>query len=319
MVFKELSLSRSQITAFQGFYSKDARFFEFMQVPWESFLPVVFIPTIDRVHHFTRLVKSIEAAKLSEYLNVFIYIDGPRGPADIEASAALKKVILHLECLASVTLIHGMENMFGVGDRYLFCSLLNRFGGAIFLEDDNRLEPAYFEWILRAMRFAECDASVACISTYTWPSFDSEPNLYPYLSPRFSGWGAYLPLSFVKLFEEINIKSLKDLMSNKEKADRLAVCGNELKVFFGLQASQRLDAGDVVANFALLKHDLSCLIPPKSLLHNDGHDGSGVHCAKTNRFLNRYHLTSEEVSVIQFDTSESGVRQAQNLRFFDGF
>jgi hypothetical protein len=50
------------------------------------------------------------------------------------------------------------------------------------------------------------------------------------------------------------------------------------------EAYGEIDAGDVKAMYAQFLSDQYTVYPTQSMVQNIGHDGTGTHCIKTDRF-----------------------------------
>ena len=96
-----------------------------------------------------------------------------------------------------------------------------------------------------------------------------------------------------------DLDSIRHFLMNPRYAHRLGSMA--FGVFNGLVAGVINDkvAGDRLVSYNNLRFDRFCLYPITSLVRNHGHDGSGIHCGRTKRFIRQNIDAKTDFDIVQ--------------------
>lgn len=153
----------------------------------------------------------------------------------------------------------------------------------IVLEDDCVPQPAFINYMKQCFHEYQNNRKVYSISGYSWPIEikRDESDIYFCGRPCPWGWGTWKDRwSLYKRDYQI----ILDIKSKKESSKRLAAWGNDLEDMLVSNIKGITDSWYVFWSLLLIKNDGYAINPYESLIQNEGFDGTGVHCSKTNRF-----------------------------------
>ncbi|MGB5706785.1 MAG: hypothetical protein WBM41_08120, partial [Arenicellales bacterium] len=133
------------------------------------------------------------------------------------------------------------------------------------------------------------DPSVVSLTGYCPPiripenyEFDSFP------LKRFCAWGfgtwssKFDPFGF-----EVDRSVGLELLKNNAEVNRFVTNGEDMKKMLEMEVERQIDALDVKVMFHQFVNDLYTIYPKKSLVQNNGFDGTGLHCGTTDAFTHK--------------------------------
>jgi len=161
--------------------------------------------------------------------------------------------------------------------------LVDTYGKMIWLEEDIVTAPGFLEFVNRALLFYEFNPRVFSITGYT-PPIELPPVFTQdaFALTRFNAWGFGIWQDRYLAIREIQPAALESM-----NRLQLAKNGHDLYRMALADATGRIDALDVKAMFLQAATEGLTIFPRNSLVQNIGHDGSGIHCPTTDRFLHQ--------------------------------
>jgi len=231
-------------------------------------------------------LKSLESLSLCEGAGeseLFIYCDGAKGEKDGKDVEETRRAVKSKKWCGRVHVIERDKNM-GLADSIIsgVTELVERHGRVIVLEDDLVLSPQFLNYMNGALEFYDGVPKVMHISGYMFPVKGEIPETFFYRSASCWGWATW-KRAWDKL--EPDPKKLLSRFTDK-------VMVREFNVRGAMNSYQTLkeNAEGKIRTWAarwyasvFLAGGL-CLHPGSSLVNNIGHDGTGVHCGKTDAF-----------------------------------
>lgn len=171
----------------------------------------------------------------------------------------------------------------------------------IVLEDDCVPMPGYIRFTSQCLEKYKDDNSIYSISGYNWPILLQSNEYDAYFCGRFSSWGWSTWRDRWEKYER-DYEILQRLKKTKEGSQHLALWGNDLESQMIDRVKGQNDSWAVFWALKIIENEGLCINPYRSLINNIGCDGSGVHCAKSDRYeaiLDRngsrsYNLPSKE-------------------------
>lgn len=173
----------------------------------------------------------------------------------------------------------GLAKSIVTGIDYAF----KKYDAVIVLEDDCIAAPAFVNFMIQCLNKYKENEAVYSVSGYSWPIAVKKDEFDVYGCGRVStwGWGTWRD-RWEKYNEDIDI--LKRLKKEKIKSRNLAVWGRDCEGMLLGKIAGDNDSWAIYWGLKVIENGGICINPYDSLIQNIGHDGSGVHCRKTNKF-----------------------------------
>lgn len=270
----------------------------------------------NRPDHTRQTVESLGRNFLAAQSDLVIFSDGPKVEAQAKAVDEVRQYVRQIDGFKSVTII-AREDNYGLAKSIIsgVTELCERHGKVIVLEDDLITSPHFLAYMNASLDTYHHEEKVMHISGYMFPveNADRLPITFFYRASTCWGWGTWK-----RAWDCFNSNSV-DLLENI----RLRKLENEFDIhgtmdFMSMLKSQSVGSIDSWAirwyATVFLKSGL-CLHPAKSLVHNIGHDGSGVHCG----FNELYAVDILNVSPLKIEKFHAPVESNLGLEAIKNF
>lgn len=244
------------------------------------------ISTYSRLEHLTQTIESLKNNSLAEKSDLYIFSDAPR-KGDEVAVERVRNYINNITGFKKVHVINRATNSRVKNSRGGLKMLLDKYGKAIFLEEDIVTSPGFLEFMNQALDFYKNDNRILSITGYSPPIEINEKDIEgdSFILQRFTAWGfatwkeKFDPFSF-----NLNTSEVEMFLKSKKQIKQFIQNGDDMIFMLKNELRGKLDALDVKVMFYEFQHNLFTLYPKKSLVHNIGNDGSGLHCGTSNKF-----------------------------------
>jgi len=230
----------------------------------------------NRPDHTRRTLASLQKNVLAPESRLFIFSDGPKTDADMEKVSEIRELANEVTGFKSVKLIARNENR-GLANSIIsgVTQLVDEFGKVIVFEDDLISSPYTLQYFNEALTRYENDEPVMHIGAYMYGLNDKTlPDAFFYRIATSWGWATWARAW--KNFEP----DINKLMGqfDKKKIHDFSVEGtmNFWKQIQEFKAGKNNSWAIRWYASIFLKGGLA-LHPSRSLVHNIGHDGTGVH------------------------------------------
>jgi hypothetical protein len=243
----------------------------------------------NRPEHTRRTLKFLQANLLAEESRLFIYADAAKTEKDEENVQAVNEIIASVDGFKSIKIIRQQQNL-GLAQSIIngVTELINEYGKVIVFEDDLLSSPYTLQYFNEALNRFQNEDKVMHISAYMYPlafADDLEETFF-YRAVHSWGWATWQ-----KSWNNFN-PDIDDLMQqfDNQKINQFSVEGkmnfwNQMK---GFKAGKNNSWAIRWYASVFLKQGLS-LNPSKSLIHNIGHDGTGIHSNIENIYAVNIH------------------------------
>jgi hypothetical protein len=268
----------------------------------------------NRPEHTRRTLSYLQKNLLADESRLFIFSDGPKSDADKAKIEQVRQLASEVTGFKSVKLIERETNL-GLANSIIsgVTKLVNEYDKVIVFEDDLLSSPYTLQYFNEALdRYAK-EEKVMHVGAYMYSLPDATlPQTFFYRAATSWGWATWARAW--KDFEP----DIDKLMGHFDKAKihQFSIEGN---MNFWKQMEQ-FKAGRnnswAIRWYAsiFLKNGLT-LNPSHSLIHNIGHDGTGVHSNNEKT----YHVQVSQKPVTEFPTELKENQQAyQAIRHFLG-
>jgi len=232
----------------------------------------------NRPAHLAHTIALLRANPLASASDLWVFCDGPRRASDEPAVREVRKVAAGITGFASVHLVErevnaGLAASITLGVK----QLCDASGRAIVVEDDLAVAPGFLDYMNRALdRYAD-EPRVMQVCGYMFPVEHPERLPECFFLHQTTSWGW---ATWGRAWQHLQ-SDPGGLLAALEASGRIR--SFDLHGAYGYSGLLRAQARGQVDSWAVLwyasvflKEGL-CLWPRRSLVHNEGFDGSGTH------------------------------------------
>ena len=240
-----------------------------------TFYPVV-IPTLNRYEHFKNCVESLAKNTLAGETELIIALDYPPSEKYCEGWEKIKEYIPTITGFKNVVCLERSEN-FGSGKNSFDLEeyVLSKYDAYIYSEDDNIFSPYFLQFMNDGLEKYRDDDSVFAVCGYSYP-IDWKTDKDCILQHQyFSAWG----FGIWKDREEKFSKELTpEFLYSFYKKNRMAIKTVNAVQLMPAVLHDEIPKSDVTRSLYISAMKKSVLMPKKTLVKNNGFDGTGEHC-----------------------------------------
>ena len=230
------------------------------------------------------LKKVLDGLKENEEIKkVYVFLDGLKCEADREEWCKTREVIDEIDWCE--TKVFEAKVNKGLADSIVsgIDIVLSENDAVVVLEDDCVPQPAFMSFMKQCFEKYRNNQRVYSISGYSWPIDikQGESDIYFCGRPCPWGWGTWKD-RWNQYKRDYNV--IFDIKNNKEASERMAIWGDDLERMLITNIQGITNSWYVFWSLLLIAKNGYAVNPYKSLIQNEGFDGSGVHCGQTDRF-----------------------------------
>lgn len=231
--------------------------------------------TYNRADHTQRAVESLLKNAEAKFSDLFIFSDGPKTPEKKAGVEENRKYIHTISGFKSISIIEREKN-WGLANSLIagITEVINKFGKVIVVEDDLILSPYFLQFMNEGLEKYKDDDRVGTITGFVPPIKDKLPETF--FLKYFQCWGWATWKRAWDLLETDARPLLKGLRFKKTKFDVGGVVGNYGNLY--CQKVGLVDSWYLRYYASLFLKDKLSLYPGRSMVTNDGLDGTGTHC-----------------------------------------
>ena len=253
----------------------------------KNLAPIV-IFTYARPEHTKNMIETLAKNNLAKKSEVFIFSDNAKKEIYKENVEKVRKYINTIPnkgMFKNVTIIEAEKNK-GLANSVIegVTKIINRYGKVIVLEDDLVVSTTFLDYMNDALEFYSTDNRIWSISGYNLPI--EIPKKYKheiYLSYRGCSWGwATWKDRWNNVdWKVVDYNKFKHSVSRRKKINR---GGNDMAQMLDCQMKGKCDSWAIRWCYEQSKKDMLTIYPVKSLVTNQGLDGSGTHSGDIRTF-----------------------------------
>jgi hypothetical protein len=261
-----------------------------------SYAPILLF-VYNRPEHTRRCIESLLRNPLVSESNLFIYADGAKDCMQQEAVNEVRNYIRTLQGFKQITLIERSEN-WGLARNIIdgVTSQVNRYGKVIVLEDDLVVAPYFLTFMNEALEIYKDEPKVGHIQAC---DFTQDPSLPDTFLIKWTGsWGWATWDRAWKHFNPNGQELLHELESRKltHTFDFNGKYGFTRMLRHQIEGKNNSWA--IRWNASLFLKDILSLNVGRSLVQNEGFDGSGTNCGGGGLYASHLHLNHLPVTKI---------------------
>lgn len=243
------------------------------------------VSTYIRLQHLQQTIAALQKNTLAQHSDLYVFSDAPK-TGDEERVAAVRSYLRSVDGFKKVHIIKRERNSRIENNRGGMRMLLDRFGKVIFLEEDVVTAPGFLAFMNQGLDKYEGNARIFSVAGYCPPiKIPANYQHDVFLLRRFSAWGFGIWKNRYDSNSYITPDEYEQFAANKKRVREFVKAGGkDMMVMLKADAYGQIDAGDVKAMYTQFLSNQYTLYSAQSLTMNIGHDGTGVHCVKTDRF-----------------------------------
>ncbi len=241
----------------------------------QSLAPIALF-VYNRPDHTRRTLSYLQKNILATDSELYIFSDGAKNPADEQKVKEVRDLAVQATGFKSVKLIARPQNM-GLANSIIdgVTQLVNEFGKVIVFEDDLLSSPHTLEYFNEALTRYMDEEKAMHIGAYMFPLSDKTlPETFFHRIATSWGWATWDRAW--RHFEPNIDKLIAQFDNSKIQAFSVDGTGNFWKQMVEFKAGKNNSWAIRWYASIFLKGGLA-LHPAHSLIHNIGHDGTGVH------------------------------------------
>ena len=252
----------------------------------------------NRLEHTKQTIKALQKNELATESELFIYSDAAKDEKIKQSVDEVRKYIKTVDGFKKVTIIEREKN-WGLANSIIdgVTKIVNEYGKIIVLEDDLVTSPYFLKFVNEALEFYKDEKKVWHISGWNYPiKIDGEEDVFFWRVMNCWGWATWADRW--QYFE----KDIKKLITTFSKDDIKRFNLDGYENFWSQVIANKEGEINTWAIFwyaTIFKQNGLCLNPVQTFVENIGHDGSGVHCGTSKKYID---LVNDNKNIVFINT-----------------
>ena len=248
----------------------------------KTYAPILLF-VYNRPEHLKQLIASLQANAEAPQSMLFIYTDAARNKADEEQVNKVREVIRHIDGFTSIEVIERATN-WGLARNIIggVTEQIRRYGRVIVLEDDLVVAPYFLRFMNDALEAYKDEPQVGHIQACDFTQDASLPDTFLIKFTGSWGWATW-----ERAWQHFNPdgQALLNELENRRLTRRFDFNGNyRFTRMLRRQVQGKNNSWAIRWNASLFLKDILSLNVGRSLVQNNGFDGSGTHCGGGNLY-----------------------------------
>lgn len=234
----------------------------------------------NRRWHTQQTIEALQKNALADQSDLIIYSDAAKSDQAGSSVQEVRDYIKIVDGFKSVKIIERDKN-WGLAANIIdgVTEVVNQYGKIIVMEDDIVTSPLYLSFMNQMLDFYKDQNKVWHISGWNYPiETDGLGDVFFWRVMNCWGWGTWADRW--SYFEK-NPQGLIDNWSTEQKQHFDLDCSGLFWYQVTANAEGKIDSWAIFWYATLYDKGGLCLNPSQSYVDNIGHDGSGVHCGRT--------------------------------------
>lgn len=263
----------------------------------------------NRPEHTRRCIQSLLKNSLASESYLFIYADGAKDSTQQEAVNEVRNYIRTIQGFKQTTLIERSEN-WGLARNIIdgVTTQVNRYGKVIVLEDDLVVAPYFLQFMNDALEVYKDEPKVGHIQACDFTQDSSIPTTFLIKWTGSWGWATW-----DRAWKYFNPNG-KELLQELEERKLTRIFDFNGKYGFTRMLRRQIEGKNnswaIRWNASLFLKDILSLNVGRSLVQNEGFDGSGTNCGGGGLYASHLYLQPLPVIPISPIEENKEARQA---------
>ena len=273
-----------------------------------SYAPILLF-VYNRPEHTRRCIESLLKNSLASESNLFIYADGAKDSTQQEAVNEVRNYIRSIQGFKQITLMERSEN-WGLARNIIngVTTQVNRYGKVIVLEDDLVVAPYFLQFMNDALEVYKNEPRVGHIQACDFTQDSSLPATFLIKWTGSWGWATW-----DRAWKHFNPNG-NELLQELEKRKLTHVFDFNGKYGFTRMLRRQIEGKNnswaIRWNASLFLKDILSLNVGRSLVQNEGFDGSGTNCGGGGLYASHLYLQPLLITPISPIEENKEARQA---------
>ena len=253
-----------------------------------SYAPILLF-VYNRPEHTRRCIESLLKNSLASESNLFIYADGAKDSTQQEAVNEVRNYIRSIQGFKQITLMERSEN-WGLARNIIngVTTQVNRYGKVIVLEDDLVVAPYFLQFMNDALEVYKNEPRVGHIQACDFTQDSSLPATFLIKWTGSWGWATW-----DRAWKHFNPNG-NELLQELEERKLTHVFDFNGKYGFTRMLRRQIEGKNnswaIRWNASLFLKDILSLNVGRSLVQNEGFDGSGTNCGGGGLYASHLYL-----------------------------
>lgn len=263
----------------------------------------------NRLSHTRRCVEALLKNSLASESELFIYADGAKDTTQKEMVNEVREYIHSIKGFKNITLIERNEN-WGLARNIIdgVTTQVNRYGKVIVLEDDLIVAPYFLRFMNDALETYKDEPQVGHIQACDFTQDSTLPDTFLIKWTGSWGWATW-----DRAWKHFNSNG-KELLQELEARNLTYTFDFNGKYGFTRMLRRQIEGKNnswaIRWNASLFLKDILSLNVGRSLVQNEGFDGSGTNCGGGGLYASNLHLQELPVIPIAPIEENQAARQA---------
>lgn len=273
-----------------------------------SYAPILLF-VYNRPEHTRRCIESLLKNSLASESNLFIYADGAKDSTQQEAVNEVRNYIQSIQGFKQITLMERSEN-WGLARNIIngVTTQVNRYGKVIVLEDDLVVAPYFLQFMNEALEVYKDEPKVGHIQACDFTQDSSLPATFLIKWTGSWGWATW-----DRAWKHFNPNG-NELLQELEERKLTHVFDFNGKYGFTRMLRRQIEGKNnswaIRWNASLFLKDILSLNVGRSLVQNEGFDGSGTNCGGGGLYASHLYLQPLFITPISPIEENKEARQA---------
>ena len=273
-----------------------------------SYAPILLF-VYNRPEHTRRCIESLLKNSLASESNLFIYADGAKDSTQQEAVNEVRNYIRSIQGFKQITLMERSEN-WGLARNIIngVTTQVNRYGKVIVLEDDLVVAPYFLQFMNEALEVYKDEPRVGHIQACDFTQDTTLPDTFLIKWTGSWGWATW-----DRAWKHFNPNG-NELLQELEERKLTHVFDFNGKYGFTRMLRRQIEGKNnswaIRWNASLFLKDILSLNVGRSLVQNEGFDGSGTNCGGGGLYASHLYLQSLPITPISPIEENKEARQA---------
>ena len=273
-----------------------------------SYAPILLF-VYNRPEHTRRCIESLLKNSLASESNLFIYADGAKDSTQQEAVNEVRNYIRSIQGFKQITLMERSEN-WGLARNIIngVTTQVNRYGKVIVLEDDLVVAPYFLQFMNEALEVYKDEPKVGHIQACDFTQDTTLPDTFLIKWTGSWGWATW-----DRAWKHFNPNG-NELLQELEERKLTHVFDFNGKYGFTRMLRRQIEGKNnswaIRWNASLFLKDILSLNVGRSLVQNEGFDGSGTNCGGGGLYASHLYLQPLFITPISPIEENKEARQA---------
>ena len=252
----------------------------------------------NRPDHVKRGVASLLANEMAADSELYIYSDAAKDESQAEAVNQVRQYVRTIQGFKNITIIERDKN-WGLAANIIdgVTALTEKYGKVIVLEDDLIVAPYFLQFMNDALEIYKDEPRIGHIQGCDFTQDPSLPNMFLIKFTGSWGWGTW-----DRAWKHFNPNG-RELLAELKRRRLTHTFDFNGKYGFTRMLRRQIEGKNnswaIRWNATLFLKDMLSLNVGRSLVQNEGFDGSGTNCGSNNLYTSNLWLTPLPVAKIE--------------------